>query len=1002
MVLRFRQLASIPLGSYRKSMLHRIAVAPKTADPRARNFFQTLRARFPALSLDSVAVSQCYTVDANLTDNDVRLAAQCLTNALIESYAAGGVLEPEDFVYGIEIGFLPGVTDNVGKTARQTVEDALGRKFKNGEAVYSSKWFFLTGALSRDDAKKISEELHNSLIERVRICSAEEVRSGVSIIAPKVKLHGDVKVHDVNLNLPDSELEKIGKFGIPIRSEENTQEGAFRQGPLALSLHAMQTIRDYFKKEGRNPTDIELEAIAQTWSEHCKHTIFADPLDEVPEGIYRRYIKGATEKIRKQKGKKDLCVSVFKDNSGAIRFDNDYLLTHKVETHNAPSALDPFGGSITAIVGVNRDCLGFGLGAKPIANTFGFCVAPPDEEEPLFRDSELSQPLLPPRRILEGVVAGINAGGNESGIPTPLGFIAVDASYRGKPLVFGGTVGLIPRRTGKRKLYEKRARSGDYIVMIGGRVGLDGIHGATFSSESLSKGSPATAVQIGDPITQKKLSDALIREARDAGLYDSITDNGAGGLSGSVGETAKESGGCIVDLDLVPLKYPGLSPWQIWISESQERMTLAVPKRKWSKLKKIFERHDVEATRIGTFTESGRCVVRYKRKKVMDVSMRFLHGGRPIEHRKSVKPKTTTDAVPPAPADLKTTILNILRRPSVGSIAFISNQYDHEVQGSSVTKPLHGRGRVNADAAVLQPLPNSQKGVVLAQGLCPWYSAIDTYAMAAASIDTAVRNAVVAGANLEHLAILDNFCWSSSEKSERLYELKRAAEGCFDASVAYGTPFISGKDSMFNDFRGFDESGKMVHIAALPTILISAIGVVRDVSNAMTIDLKHDGDALYVVGETNEEIGASEYAYSCKMARGGTVPFVDYGKNRKAYNAVSRSIEEGLLSSAVGVGRGGFAAALAKSAIAGGRGAAVRLSALPGKAKKPHEQLFSESSGRILVSVRAGKESAFEGVMKAVPCAKIGKVSGKELAIDDIKIPLPEFSDAYRSYFKNW
>src|SRR3989344_3567337 len=359
-------------------------------------------------------------------------------------------------------------------------------------------------------------ELHNPLIERARIFRKGE---DIPVFVPRVELHEHVAADEVDLDIEESELTRIGKEGI-------ADHDGTRRGPLALSLASMKTIQRHFRKIGRRPTDIELESIAQTWSEHCKHTIFADPIDEIEEGIYKRYIKGATERIRKAKGKNDFCISVFKDNSGGIRFDEKHLVTHKVETHNSPSALDPFGGAITGVVGVNSDCLGFGLGAKPIANIYGFCVADPADDRSFFRDKEKLQPLLPARRILEGVVRGINSGGNGSGIPTPLGFVATDPRYRGKPLVYGGTVGLLPRTVLGKKMYEKKAKAGDYIVMLGGRVGLDGIHGATFSSESLSSGSPATAVQIGDPITQKKLSDMLIREARDKGLYSSITDDG--------------------------------------------------------------------------------------------------------------------------------------------------------------------------------------------------------------------------------------------------------------------------------------------------------------------------------------------------------------------------------------------------------------------------------------------------------------------------------------------
>src|SRR3989344_2477592 len=984
-------------------MAYRIAVSSKVEDARAEGIFRNLKTLFPQSALEGASYVQAYTVDAKLTSQELKRVAERLTHPVTETYSTDKVSAPEKYSYAIEIGYLPGVTDNVGHTARQTIEDCLGRNLGDG-GVYSSYFLFLSGAISEEEAHKMARELHNPLIERATV-----YRNGADykIIVPRVELHEHTTTDEVNLEIDDTELARIGKEGV--RNADGT-----RRGPLSLSLKQLKVIRDHFKKQKRNPTDIELESLAQAWSEHCKHTIFADPLEEVKEGIYRRYIKGATEKIRKAKGKKDFCVSVFKDNSGAIAFDDKYLITHKVETHNSPSGLDPFGGSVTAIVGVNRDCLGFVLGAKPIANTYGFCVADPNDSMELFRDKDKTQPLLSPRRILEGVIHGINAGGNQSGIPTPLGFIAIDSSYRGKPLVFGGTVGLIPRKHKGRKLYEKKAKPGDYIVMLGGRVGLDGIHGATFSSESLSSGSPATAVQIRDPITQKKLSDMLIREARDKGLYSSITDDGAGGLSGSVGEMARESGGAIDDLEKAPLKYPGLAPWQIWLSESQERMTLAVPKAKWATFKKICDRHDVEATRIGEFTKSKRCVIRHKGKIISDISLDFLHDGRPVEIQKSREPGAKKQEVGTRKPNLSQSLLDMLAGPNVGSISFVSQQYDHEGQGGSVTKPLQGRGRVNADAGVIQPLFDSQKGVVLSHGYAPWYSTLDTYAMAAASIDTAIRNAIAAGASRDYLAILDNFCWSSSEKPERLYELKRAAKACYDIATAYGTPFISGKDSMYNDFRGYTADGKPIHIAALPTLLISAIGVIADVSKAMTIDFKRIGDLIYIVGETNDELGASEYERLTKSFM-GMVPHVDAKKNAQTYDAVSKAIQgsehsnilknvgmSGIVASAIGVGRGGLAVALAKSAVAGQIGVTVELQNIPGNAKLSEAKFFSESQGRILLSVRPEAERKFTALLKGVPHARLGTVGGNSLRLDSVDIPLTKLTESYRSFFKQW
>jgi phosphoribosylformylglycinamidine synthase len=894
-----------------------------------------------------------YVIDALVSKRELETIAIELANPVSEVYAIDRILAPKTFAYAVEVGFLPGVTDNVGMTVREMVEDALGKKLEG--MVYSSYFLF-------SSTKPDVGSLYNPLIERASVIARAAWRPKTAPVVPRVNLSGATKADLVDLDVSDEELTTIGKRGIKSR------------GPLALTLDDMRNIRDYFAKLKRPPTDIELESIAQTWSEHCKHTIFSDPLDDITEGVYRRYIKGATMRIRKEKGTKDFCVSVFKDNSGAIVFDDEYLVTHKVETHNSPSALDPFGGAITGIGGVNRDALGFGLGAKPIANTYGYCVGEPSDTRRFYRDQARTQPLLSSRRILEGVVKGVNAGGNQSGIPTPLGFVATDPRFRGKPLVFVGTVGLIPRKVKGRKMWEKQAKPGDLVVMLGGRVGLDGVHGATFSSEALATGSPATAVQIGDPITQKKMSDAIIREARDKNLYSSITDNGAGGLSCSVAEMARESGGCEVNLDKVPLKYPGLAPWQIWISESQERMTLAVSRGKWKVLKRIMDKHGVEASVIGNFTKLGRCVVRAGGKKVMDISLDFLHDGRIPRQQKSRPPGIVSYPAPPHTEDPAKKLLALLASPSIGGHAFISDQYDHEVQGTSVTKPLQGCGRVNADSAVLKPVPSSKKGIMISHGYAPWHDT-DAYAMAAMSIDMAVRNAVAAGATLDHLAILDNFCWSSGNSPERLYQLKEAARACYDVAVAYGTPFISGKDSMFNDFKGFDDKGAPVHIAVPPTLLISTLGVIPNVARATTLDFKRAGDPIYLLGEK----WTSDVHFELR-------------KSKKLYASLARAIGAGLVASATPVTFGGSEVALAKAAIAGQLGARVK-----------------SGEGVIVVSIAPKNAKKFEKAMRGNICKKIGHVTQeKRCIIYDthrkplISLPLSRLTAAYRKPFKGF
>jgi phosphoribosylformylglycinamidine synthase len=806
----------------------------------------------------------------------------------------------------------------------------------------------------------------------------------------------------------DEDLAVIGKKGIA------NADGS-RRGPLALDLAYMNAIQSYFASKGRDPTDVELESIAQTWSEHCKHTIFADPLDELSDGLFKHYIKAATREIRIKKGDADNCVSVFSDNAGALSFDDEYLITHKVETHNSPSALDLYGGAITGIVGVNRDAMGFGLGAKPVANVYGFCFADPADEALLYRAPDRQQPMLSPRRIMDGVIDGVKVGGNCSGIPTPQGFLYFDSRYKGKPLVFVGTVGLIPRHAGARLLHQKKAHAGDLIVMAGGRVGQDGIHGATFSSEALDSGSPATAVQIGDPITQKKMSDALVKEARDLDLFSSITDNGAGGLSCSVAEMARECDGCRVRLDAVPLKYPNLEPWKIWISESQERMTLSVPPEKWDAFSDLMNRRGVEATIIGEFTDSGRCVVEYNGQTVMDVELEFLHNGLPSKQLRS-EPATQTHIEPsfPIPSDLSATLLSMLNRLNLSSSEFISTQFDHEVQAGSVLKPLQGRGRVNSDASVTRPLLDSPKGVALSQGLCPAYSDIDSYHMAACAIDTAVRNIVAVGADPTCIALLDNFCWCSSTDPHRLGQLKQSVKACYDYATAYQAPFVSGKDSMFNDFKGFDADGKPLLLSIPPTLLISAICVMEDAQKAVSMDAKIEGDYVYVLGDTADELGASEYfAHMGEQQTGhpfigNRVPKVDAKKNLALYQKLFSCIDAGLVASCVSVSRGGLATALARTAMAGLLGLDVSLSELGNTALRDDSILFSESQGRFLVTVSPANAQRFESLLQGSPHYRIGTVSGTYLSIkgrsgtEIVCVGVSDLLSAYKKRFGGW
>ena len=900
-----------------------------------------------------------------------------------------------DFDWALEIGYLPGVTDNIGHTAAELLELAGA---DNDNECYSSRLLLIKSDASKEDIEKLASELSNKLIQRASIKSAAEFKKdgGMDVIIPKVLLDNKGAVaDDVDLSVSDKELEVIGNQGI-------ANEDGSRRGPLGMSLLYMKAVQEYFAREGRAPKDIELETLAQTWSEHCKHTIFASPIDDIKDGIYKHYIKRATQDIRSARDKDDFCVSVFSDNAGGIIFDENWLITDKVETHNSPSALDPFGGAITGIVGVNRDCLGFGKGAKPVINRYGFCFADPRTNPKYYRDKDCTNPVLSPATIMNGVINGVNHGGNCSGIPTPQGFAYFDERFIGKPLVFVGTIGLIPREINGQPGHVKKALPGDKIMMIGGRVGRDGIHGATFSSVALDEGSPATAVQIGDPITQKKFSDAIVKELRDMDLYHAITDNGAGGLSSSVGEMAEQSGGFHVELEKVPLKYPGMAPWEIWISESQERMTMAVPPENTAKVIELLAKRGCEATVIGTYTDTGRAHITFKGETIMDMDMDFLHDGNP-----ETPLKTTFTAGGEAepyikePSDYEQTLCDMLGRLNICSKDFIASQYDHNVQGSAVLGPVQGKGRVYAEATITKPVLTSPKGVVISQGLAPRYSDIDTFHMAASALDMSVRNAVAAGCDFDHLALLDNFCWCSSDEPERLGQLKRAAEAIYDLAVLYKAPFISGKDSMFNDFKGFDENGKAVKISAPPTLLVSSIGVIPNVDQSISLAPKAVGDVVYLLGETKDELGGSEY-YDHLGHLGSNVPQVNGGRNNVMYKRYTRAAQQRLIASALPVNFGGLGVTLAKKVIAGQMGMDIDLSGIDLRADKA---LFSESQGRIVVTVAPQNVKAFEKIFKDFEfCKVIGHVAyGEKLNIKNVlQADLKKLDEAYKSPLKDY
>jgi phosphoribosylformylglycinamidine synthase len=752
-----------------------------------------------------------------------------------------------------------------------------------------------------------------------------------------------------------------------------------RTGQLYLTLVEMQTIAAHFRDLEREPTDAELESIAQTWSEHCSHKTLAGRIayrDENGERHFENMLKetifAATVEICKTLGDDDWCVSVFKDNAGIVRFDDQHNVVFKVETHNHPSALEPYGGANTGIGGVIRDPMGTGLGAKPICNTDVFCFAPPETPA-----DSLPSGVLHPRRVMKRVVAGVRDYGNRMGIPTVNGAVYFDPRYLGNPLVYCGNVGLIPRDKS-----DKETQPGDWIVTVGGRTGRDGIHGATFSSAELTSESDSLsggAVQIGNAIMEKMVLD-VIMEARDRNLYSSITDCGAGGFSSAVGEMGEDVG-AEVWLDKAPVKYAGLTYTEIWISEAQERMVLSVPPEKWEEFEALCAAEGVEATILGKFVPTGRLVLKYHEHEVANLSMEFLHGGRPPIVREAVyEPPTVTPLVPSPQTDAADVLNRILGSLNVASKEWVIRQYDHEVQGGSVIKPLVGvENDGPGDAAVVRPVLDSQQGLAISCGMNPHYGDLDTHHMATSAIDEAVRNCVAVGADPARIAILDNFCWGYTDRPETLGSLVRAAVACHDLAVAWNTPFISGKDSLNNEFS-YNTDGEKQTISIPPSLLISAMGQVADVRRCVTMDLKEPGNRLYLVGLTHDELGGSHLSL-VEGLKGGSVPTVDATMAKQTFTAIHQAIQAGLVRACHDLSEGGLAVAAAEMAFAGGLGANLTLDTVPHSidempaASRNLVLLFAESNSRFLCEISADHQSQFEAVMAGVPHACIGETT---------------------------
>ena len=1005
--------------------------------------------------LDAVKSARTFLIQGDLTRADAKRAAeQLLVDPVTEQFhihelpakaesgkrkadseddaACGSRLSAFRSQLCLNVLLHPGVTDSVAENAAR----ALARMDFSVTNVATCRRYWLTGDLGTAKVTQLSKKvLANDAIEYV--------------------LTGPLLIKDLTLG---SEY----KFRLTTLAIRDMDDAALmelsKQGQLYLSITEMKTVQDYFRSLQRDPTDIELETVAQTWSEHCSHKTLGGRIHyvETCEGkivrdthfnsMLKETIFAATVEIRKSLGKDDWCVSVFKDNAGIVKFDDRQNVCIKVETHNHPSAIEPYGGANTGLGGVIRDPLGTGLGARPVCSTDVFCFARPD-----YPADQLPPGVLHPLAVMQGVVAGVRDYGNRMGIPTVNGAVCFDDRYLGNPLVYCGNVAMIPVDK-----CDKKVSPDDLIVAVGGRTGRDGIHGATFSSVELTEESEhisGGSVQIGNPVTEKMVADVILA-ARDLNLYSAITDCGAGGFSSAVGEMGEDTG-AEVWLDRAPLKYSGLSYTEVWISEAQERMVLSVPEKNWAAFHALCASEGVEATIIGKFTDTKQLVLKYGEHRVGEVSMHFLHDGRPPvireavydikssyltqssphapreEHSGETSHQPTTVATPNTAAsaaaakssalshatseahhaerdgynkpDYTDDLKQILGSLNVASKEWIIRQYDHEVQAGSVIKPLVGINNDGpSDAAVVRPDLTSNRGLVISCGINPQYGDLDPYWMAASAIDEAVRNCVAVGADPDRIAILDNFCWGNTERPETLGTLVRAAVACHDIAVAYGTPFVSGKDSLNNEFsyeEKVDSSRRVgpasnaspgppeVHsdlvglrvagptlqtqrrtVAIPSTLLITALGQVGDVETCVTMDLKGPGNLLYLIGETKDEMGGSHYNLVNGLT-GGNVPTVDKEMAPKIFRALHQAIKQGLILSCHDLSEGGLAVAAAEMAFAGGVGVEISL------ASNPATALFSESNTRFLIEVKQETAQMFESMFSELVHIQIGRTT---------------------------
>ena len=864
----------------------------------------------------------------------------------------------------VSVMYKKRVTDNLGRYTKEAFA-LIGEDVE----VASGKRYLLKTDLNKQEIRKLFvNHLCNELIHDVYIDSEIEFK----------------EAFDNNKKL----LLKVDRFSASELETINKERG------LALNKEEISAIKRYMK--GNTISDVELEVIAQSWSEHCKHKIFNSHIDYSEQiddskfiklgnlkvdSLFKTYIKEATNIYQDTNLEDDITVSVFDDNAGIVNFDEFINICVKVETHNSPSALDPYGGALTGILGVNRDILGCGIGASPIANMDVFCFPPLDLYFDVENKENRPKNVKGPLEILNGVHKGVEDGGNKSGIPTVGGALYYDKSYAGKPLVYVGSVGVIPKEVNGVESWKKNPKASDLVVVIGGDVGKDGIRGANFSSMELDEKSSSSHVQIGDPFIQKRVTDFII-EARDMGLYSAITDNGAGGLSSSIGEMAQFTNGVEIELSHCSLKHDKILPYEIIISESQERMTLAVPKENIIEFKKLAKERNVGCSVLGEFNESGKFTIKCFDEIIAQIDLNFLHNQNPRLNLQAVwdgprvlklpfKSKKKLDIFL---NDLESIILHMIGTQNLDSREWLTRRYDHEVKSATLVSPHSGKsGKGASDGAAIWLYPHGgekNSAITVGHGLNPRLSQLDPYIMAQVVVDEALRNIISVGGDPQNVAILDNFCWPDPVSSEnnlegeyKLGQLVRCCKGLFDAAVSFNIPIVSGKDSMKNDYKGESTSGKKIELSILPTLLITAVGKLKR-ENIVTTDFKDPGDLIYIIGGKGGGLQYSEfseyYNVSERLKNYNYYSEFSITKNVLLYQRLYQTISDGLIKSCHDISDGGAIINIIESMLGNQLGVSLELSI---SREECFSFLFNEEPGRFITTISQKNKSKFESTI---------------------------------------